>query len=217
MLFFLKYAKSEDLSLTHQEFKKQVGFCWSPNTFRNLCFKPSCWSWFWAIELQVLGRTRQSNVLHPSVSSYLDWAEGPESHHWWVVFKPKKMSNAKAQQQYRPGRELVDLSRSHSLMDSTDVSAARCPSCSLDNHAKGTRLGASKIYESEDVKTLWSCLFVRHPEPFNEAIRVRADVKLEYCGICKTSSSGFECHATHFRFSIWFQASVMFLFCNRLV
>lgn len=65
MLFFLKYAKSEDLSLTHQEFRKQ------------------------------------SNVLHPSVSSYLEWA----------------------QQQYRPGRELVDLSRSHSLMDSTDVSA----------------------------------------------------------------------------------------------
>ena len=26
MLFFLKYAKSEDLALTHKEFKKQAGF-----------------------------------------------------------------------------------------------------------------------------------------------------------------------------------------------
>ncbi|CAE7829448.1 ATG8CL [Symbiodinium sp. KB8] len=65
MLFFLKYAKSEDLALTHKEFKKQT------------------------------------YPLHPAVSSYLDWAES----------------------MYRPGRELVDLSRSHSLMDSTDVTA----------------------------------------------------------------------------------------------
>lgn len=65
MLFFLKYAKSEDLSLTHQEFKKQT------------------------------------NILNPAVSGYLDWA----------------------QREYRPGKELVDLSRSHSLMDTSDVSA----------------------------------------------------------------------------------------------
>ena len=53
MLFFLKYAKSEDLSLTHAEFRKQA---------------PS---------------------VHPSVAGYLDWA----------------------QQQYRPGKELVDLTQ----------------------------------------------------------------------------------------------------------
>eukprot|EP00434_Breviolum_minutum_P016742 symbB.v1.2.014765.t1/scaffold1084.1/size139254/4 len=73
MLFFLKYAKSEDLSLTHKEFKKQ------------------------------------SNTLHPSV----------------------------AQRQYGPGKELVDLSRSHSLMDSTDVSSV----LSAMRPASGTHSG----------------------------------------------------------------------------
>jgi len=79
MLFFLKYAKSEDLSLTHKEFKKQ------------------------------------SNTLHPSVVGYLDWA----------------------QRQYGPGKELVDLSRSHSLMDSTDVSSV----LSAMRPASGTHSG----------------------------------------------------------------------------
>lgn len=40
MLFFLKYAKSEDLSLTHKEFKKQVDHVWhvglQPASFKSM-------------------------------------------------------------------------------------------------------------------------------------------------------------------------------------